>query len=292
MSEEDESNKGSGNNVNATIDAVTGLMKAVPVYQDTVQPAAKELGKSIETVARAVNVALMPLKGLVWSFEQIEKRFIPKLVGSLKDVPLEDIIPPKPNVAGPAIEALRYTGHEESLSDMYANLLAAAMNVKRAGGAHPAFVEIIKQLTSDEAKLMKFFVTQELAFPLITVKAVDKEGGGAHWELAVNVSLLGEAAGVDLIKFTPSYLDNLSRLGLIELKRNWSYTEKGLYSELENSIKVAKLRKVVEMEHDRIFEVDRGAVALTNFGEQFGDICILGIEAPETAAEDFQNANS
>ena len=35
------------NNVEATINAVTGLAKAVPIYDDVVQPAAKEVGKLI-----------------------------------------------------------------------------------------------------------------------------------------------------------------------------------------------------------------------------------------------------
>ncbi|KWS56740.1 MULTISPECIES: DUF4393 domain-containing protein [Pseudomonas syringae group] len=284
MSEEESSNV-----VKGTIEAATGLVKAVPIYEDAVQPVAKQIGKSLEIVGKAVNAALMPIQGLVWGAEAIQAFLKDTLPQKLKDVPPEDIVSPKPNIAGPAIESLRYAGHEDSLKDMYANLLAAAMNVKRAGGAHPAFVEIIKQLTSDEAKLMQFFVIQEIAFPLVTVKAVEKNAGGAHWEFAVNVSLLGEAAGIDLIEFTPSYLDNLARLGLIELKRTWSYTEKGLYSELENSTKIAMLRKEIEEEHDRIFSMERGAVALTNFGEQFGDICILGVEAPESVAEKSRN---
>lgn len=34
-------------NIKATIDAVTGLVKAIPVYQDTLQPAAKQVGQSL-----------------------------------------------------------------------------------------------------------------------------------------------------------------------------------------------------------------------------------------------------
>jgi len=73
-------------------------------------------------------------------------------VTALKTPP-DQIVVPKPNVAGPALEALRYTWHEETLSDLYANLLAASsMDKSTADGAHPAFVEIIRQLTPDEAK--------------------------------------------------------------------------------------------------------------------------------------------
>ena len=52
------------NKVRDSIDAVTGLVKAVPVYSDLAQPAAKELGKGLVTVAKAVNIALAPVGAL------------------------------------------------------------------------------------------------------------------------------------------------------------------------------------------------------------------------------------
>lgn len=272
MSEEES---GTTSNVKGTIEAATGLVKAIPIYDDLVQPVAKQLGQSLELVGRAVNVALLPVKGLVWGFEEIEQRFKPKLLNKLKDVPPEDIIPPKPNVAGPAIEALRYTGHEESLSEMYANLLATAMDKNVASGAHPSFVEIIKQLTPDEAKLIDYF-QQDIAFPLVTVRAVyeDEHKGGV--DVAVNVSLLGLKAGLDYRKLTPSYLDNLCRLGLIEIPEQFRYIGEEVYSELESSDEVTLHRVFVEQTHKRVFELKRGGVRITNLGAQFGKVCIRG----------------
>lgn len=61
---------------------VKELVEAVPVYQDTLQPAAKEfgestkptgreLGQALTTVARTVNSALVPLRGLLWCWDQV-----------------------------------------------------------------------------------------------------------------------------------------------------------------------------------------------------------------------------
>lgn len=269
---------GGDTEVKGTIEAVTGLVKAVPVYDDLVQPAAKELGKSLETLAKAINVALYPVSGLVWGFEQIKGFLDTKLASKLKDVPPEDIIPPKPNVAGPAVEALRYTGHEESLSDMYASLLASAMDRNTADGAHPAFVEIIKQLTSDEAKLIAYFL-QPLPFPVVKVRAESKELGQGGYDVAVNVSLFGEQAGLALPNLTPSYLDNLSRLGLIDIQPKYSYINVAYYEELENSEYVAMYKqRVLKAEH--VFQLIRGAVKVTNLGIQFGQVCIGSHQKP------------
>lgn len=272
-----EEKNGSSGNVKGTIEAATGLVKAIPVYDDLVQPVAKQLGQSFELVGRAVNAALLPVKGLIWGIEEIEKRFKPKLIHNLENVPPEDIIPPKLNVAGPAIEALRYTGHEESLSDMYASLLASAMDKRVAGGAHPAFVEIIKQLTSDEAKLIRYFLDPNAAYPLVTVKASDRDGSGGSWDIATNVSLLGESASVELPDYTPSYIDNLSRLGLIEIRGNWSYSDPIHYATLESSAKVLALKNMVELQYKKSFSLKRGAIHLTSLGKLFGGVCIRDI---------------
>lgn len=157
------------NKVRDVIDAVTGVAKALPIYQDVAQPAAQELGKGLQTVAKTVHIALAPVSVLVWGYDQIKDFVSTKVADRLKNVSPENIITPKPNVAGPALESLRYTGHESSLSDMYANLLAAAMDKSTASGAHPAFVEIIKQLTPDEAKLIGLFINH-MPFPLIDVR--------------------------------------------------------------------------------------------------------------------------
>ena len=154
----DETSSNSEGKVEGTIKAVTGLVKEVPVYQDAVQPLAKETGKILQTVGRAVNAALMPAIGLVWGIEKIEEFVYTKVAKKLEDTPVDEICSPDLAVAGPALESLRYTGHKESLSELYANLLASAMDLKTAKTAHPGFVEIIRNMSSDEADEAKVLV--------------------------------------------------------------------------------------------------------------------------------------
>lgn len=269
---------GGDNKVKETIDAVTGLVKAVPVYEDMVQPVAKQLGKTLETVGKAINMALSPISGLVWGFENIQVFLSTKLVDRLKDVPPEDIITPKPNVAGPAIEALRYTGHEETLSDMYANLLAASMDKNTANGAHPAFVEIIKQLTPDEAKIVALFEPNR-AFPLLNVRASykveteEKKGGRVRLS---HFSLLGEKAGVEFVSLTPAYLDNLCRLGLADfLGAGVHYTAPGVYDQLESHPDVLALKKEIEAESEMQCEIEQTGLSITELGKQFANVCVF-----------------
>jgi len=108
-----------GSNIKFAIEVATALVKEVPIYGDTVQPAAKQIGESLETVAKTVNIALAPLKGLVWGYDQIESWLTSKLAERFKTTPSDKIVTPSPQIGGPAIEALRYLASNSELRDLY-----------------------------------------------------------------------------------------------------------------------------------------------------------------------------
>lgn len=59
--ESESTTEGAAGKTKDVIDAVTGLVRAVPIYDDLARPAAKQLGKALETVAKTVNMALAPV---------------------------------------------------------------------------------------------------------------------------------------------------------------------------------------------------------------------------------------
>lgn len=271
MSEQD--NLGTGESkTKDVVDAVTSLVQAIPIYQDVAQPAAREIGKALGTVAKTVNVALAPVAALVWGYDQFATFISGKVTDRLKDVPPEDIITPKPNVAGPAMEALRYTGHEESLSDMYANLLASAMDRTTAMDAHPAFVEIIKQLTPDEAKILNLFIEQRV-HPIINLRA-EKTNGGGGADRVIHYSHLWKMCGMPNSKSVPAYLDNLCRLGLFNIPADYSITVPGFYTELENDPAILKIKENIDAEPEVKCTIDQLYVKTTHLGNQFIEACI------------------
>lgn len=252
---------------------MTGLVKAVPVYQDSIQPAAKEVGKSLETVAKAVNVALMPIKGFVWSFEKLQEFIDTKISGKLKNTPEEEIQTPKGNIVVPALQALSYSADEPELQELFANLIAGSMDKHTAQFAHPSFVDTIKQLTPDEAKLLKYF-SKEKSLPTITIRSELKQGPGG-FNLARHISLLGEKAECQNPHLTPVALDNLQRQGLIEIPHNYSYTDKSSYEELKNHEDVTKAVEEINKSEDRKAKIVEETVQITDFGIQFIQICVI-----------------
>jgi len=254
-------------------DAVKGIVEAVPIYQDALQPAAKEIGKGLETVAKTIHIALAPIAALVWGYGQIREFVTTRVAEKLKAIPQERIKTPSPTVAGPALEALRYTGHEENLRELYANLLATSIDSETAASAHPAFVDIIKNMAPDEAKIMRFFATRT-PYPVVDLKITFKEGGGFKI-LHRNVSLIGVDAGCDHPQFGANYLDNLSRLGLIEVPFGYQLKDSKAYEPVETNPDVLKLKEQFK-DHEKVtFEIDRKKVDVTDLGKQFITACVI-----------------
>ena len=265
------------NKIRDTIEAATGLVQAIPIYQDAIQPAAKEIGGALQTVAKAIHVALAPVSTLVWGYDQIKEFVHSRVAEKLKSTPPEDIQPPKPNIAGPALEALRYTGHEPTLRELYANLLAASLDKQTAKIAHPAFVELIKQLSPDEARLMQVFAFDR-PFPIITVRAESNDAGKGGKDVLPRVSLLGFEAGCQHPELTPAYLDNLCRLGLLDIPQFMAYTDPNIYKQLEEHPQVASIRAQIDATPEQKSVVTRQGAFVTQLGRQFIFACVIDHE--------------
>lgn len=264
----------SGSNVRHTTEAVKGIVEAVPVYEDLAQPAAQELGRGLLTIAKTVNVLLAPLKVVVWGYEQFEDFLSSTLPEKLSNTPEEELITPKAYIAGPTLEALRYTGFEEDLRELYANLLAASMDARTASLAHPGFVEIIKQITPDEARLLKYFSSEE-RLPLITVRGTFEDGTG-YSEFLTNFSLFGTEANCEHVHLTPAYLNNLSRLGIVDIEEKF-YVDSSAYEALENHPSVVEFKKQIDdlNEPKRKPEIEKKVVTITQLGAQFLKACVI-----------------
>jgi hypothetical protein len=143
--------------------------------------------------------------------------------------------------------------------------------------AHPAFVEILRQLTPDEAKIVGQFAVKR-PFPLITVRADMKAGGGGV-DVLRHFSLIGEEAGCLHPTLTPSYLDNLCRLGLADIPAFMTYTTPGTYEPLEQHAFVRALIATVEKDfQDRTARIERKGLIVTSFGRQFCQACVVDRE--------------
>lgn len=270
--------------VTETVKVVAELAKAVPIYEDALQPAAKQVGKSLETVGRAVNAALMPVEGLIWGIEAIRDFVHEKVTRKLRDVPIENVQAPKPHVAVPLIEALRYTGSEPDLSELYANLLATSMDKQTAHDAHPGFVEIIKNMSPDEAKIVQFLADKD-SFPALSIEWKFDSGGSLT--VMRNQSLIGRWAGCDRLELVPSYLDNLSRLGLISVLVGQRARSDEPYEEIMRDPNVATIVAAMQRGDGYTIETVKASFGVSDLGRQFISACVREKQAlPEKSKDE------
>lgn len=263
------------------------LSDSVPVYRDAIQPAAVEVGKAAGTIGKAVNVALAPLRLVIWGYDQIETFLVNRVSEELKDVPPERVVTPDLTIAGPAVEALKFAGHKKDLRDIYARLLAKSMDIDSSSAAHPAFVEVIKQMTSDEAKVLTFVWKVE-NIPVVDLRVSRTASGedgarvGSFEERLRNLSTVGSQSGCVHPDLTPSYLDNLERLKLINL-RDLVISKYEYYEAIDQREELTALVSSIDSDPNRKAEFKRRIASITEFGKQFCTICI-GNHSPEIDA--------
>ena len=125
--------------------AIGNTLKTAPtLYEDALQPTVQEVGKFAARIPRAINAAFSGLDKWILNKEYAIDETKKLLEKKLENVDPDKIVTPEAYVAVPAIQAISYSMDSEELRNLYANLLAKAMNSDTKDQVHPSFVEIIK----------------------------------------------------------------------------------------------------------------------------------------------------
>lgn len=119
------------------------------VYPDLLQPLAKEVGSTLGDIAKVSRLVLFPIQ-----LAAVGQDRVLDWMNRLRAVPEDQRIKPAPEIAGPVLMSLPFTTEGEILESMYLNLLKRAMDKSHVDEAHPAFAQIIGQLSADEAVLL------------------------------------------------------------------------------------------------------------------------------------------
>lgn len=185
------------------------IAKQLPVraaYEDAVQPAARQTGELAEDLLKAVRLALFPIQLLA----AVQDRFRKFVKSAVDRVPTEKRISPSPEIVGPILEGVRYERAGGSIEQMFSELLSSSMHSDRVSDAHPALPLIIKQLSPDEAAILRAIASAPKHFEIIV--RFDLQSG-----LAMSKLEKSEVPTNDLIfsQNEAMYRDHLERLGLI-----------------------------------------------------------------------------
>jgi hypothetical protein len=171
-----------------------------------------------------------------------------------------------PNVVGKVADTVGLRGDtSEDVRAMGDRLIAESQIPKyTAGGRHPAFVEILKQMNPDEARIVRFLYKAGVQ-PSIDIRTKTLFQIGSERILG-GVNMVAEMASCRWPNSSREYLGNLNRLGLVRFS-----------SEPVEDIRRYSLLEVQPVAMDAIASVKSAiciyrSIYLSEFGRQFAEI--------------------
>ena len=234
------------------------------------------MGKTAVTLTAAINNCLLPIAAINFSIEKARDYFREFFETDLKryaaEIPDERIVEPRATIAGPAIQGLAYSHNEPPLKDLYLRLLARSMDSDHIDDVHPAFVETIRQMSAEDALLIRHSLMPYGLQPIVEVgnRLGDSEG------VYVNIRNLIDLR--DSLDFTvrivnkrvPMMIDNWQRLGLVKVDFNRRVVGQGAYDWIESRPEVIQLRaEHAQTAATRTYEIRKGVLERTEFGKAF-----------------------
>lgn len=264
--------------VDSFLDGAGKAIEIIPeLYEDGLKPTVQESGNIIALVPRAINAALVPLRKWIAEREYHLAETEKLLAEKLKNIPPEKIITPEGYVGVPALQAIAYSMDSDELRELYANLLANAMNIDTKDKVHPSFVELIKQMSPNDAIVFKTVYEASVA-PVIDlfihVDPKDDDAGGDS-EHIFNITWIRDISYEEVA----ISLDNLLRLGLIEIPFGLSYTHKDNYSIVKNNPEYIRQRQKLETMNQGTVKTDEKIIRRTSLADSFFEVCVKEIVA-------------
>jgi len=228
--------------LNKLTEGVGKVIETVPdLYEDALKPIAQESGKTLALIPRTINAALVPLRQWIAEREYKLAETEKLLAQKLKNVNPEKIVTPESYVAVPVIQAISYSMNNEELRNLYANLLSKAMHKDYNYQVHPAFIEIIKQLSPLDIKIFHWFydrVGDNIVLPCCNLVnySIRYQGRKPYKTYKSYSTYETNIIGQDFASHDAQSqsIDNLIRLRLIEVSQDVSSNTKA-YKTIQTS---------------------------------------------------------
>ncbi|SHG98177.1 protein of unknown function [Flavobacterium micromati] len=230
-------------------DEIRSLIPVDKVYVDALSPAMKQIGKSLESVAKTSRFLLAPFEYLAKQHDRWE-RYLEKVS---ERVDKENLIEGHPQIVIPTLEGLSLTYENTLLSELFINLLAISIDKSKQDLAHPAFPSIIKQLSRDEAVIL-FYLKHK------NYKIKQKSDYNEEKNQFKNKETLCEEFPMEKLDFPQNIWMNMNHLNSLNLAGTWQVGQQEVIYD-----KATKRQIGVFINSER---------RLMEFGELFANACI------------------
>ena len=186
-------------------------------------------------------------------------------------IPEEKRIDPDIQTTAQALENSKYCISSDILRKMFVNLISGSMNSDMQSFVHPSFPEILKQLSNDDALLLKnIFQAKQSHFPVAKI-GVRTDGNGYN-VFYDNVFIL------DSLDFSPAKcslsLSSLQRACLISIDYSRWMSSDREYDILKQTPEYLNMVEFSASLGQSSPYFGKGLIQLTPLGRSFCSICI------------------
>ncbi len=259
----------SGDLLPALAKAVTDEKLLTQIYGDLAKPGVTQVGKALSTILGFGNTILWPIQLLNERTRISLKANLDRYREKISSIPTEKIVPIPPEVGVPVVEKLAYVA-DKDLRELYVELLTKASNIDTQSQAHPSFVNVLNNISPDEAHLLQQIRQKTGVIPFVSARLVNPESGAfMPWrDLEIEVAPETKIAYAGNL---PAYLSNLEGLGLIQIRRDIHMLPLEIYDSLKQ--RITSQSGSVRIGQFSLLQHDLGKIEATQFGWMFFGAC-------------------
>lgn len=243
--------------------------KSIDIIDESTKETRKELDKTVakgmNKLAQLFRASPLGIKADVYIQERPYKlqKALREMEAKYDLIPAKYQIEPSSYIALKGVNELNYCLEEEYLKEMFQNILISDMDSRKQNKVLPAYIEIVKQLSKEDALFLQNFKNTKTTFFALMLIKYDVAPNPIGKELIISKN--------KTIALNDIVVDNLERLNIIKIYDNKHLTDTQLYDIGFNLVQDKYINPGPLQ-----FKIDyqKAILAITNLGKNFIDICL------------------
>jgi len=254
------------------------------LYDDALSPSVRNVGKALGLLTDSAFHLLRINKLEQYNLKKniILQRNLEKIKHELSEENEENIIEIAPEISIPLIERLSYT-QEESLSDLFVELLRKSASKNDVSKVHPSFIRLIDSLSPDDAliidKISELKHIYLWRFPKVSYGLINPDPKAMGQKFTYGKYFCRLNYDIDNMRFqnnTEMYIENLISLGVLEAEENRFLPQIDQKTGRNIPLSEYELLREKSMQTLTIAEgatlqffSENGILSVTNYGQKF-----------------------
>lgn len=245
------------------------INKSIDIIDESTKETRKELdkisAKGIHKLSELFWASPLGIKADVYIQERPYKlkKALEEMQVKYDLIPVEYQVEPSSYIALKGVNELNYCLEQDYIREMFQNILIADMDSRKQNKVLPAYIEIVKQLSIEDALFLKNFRNVKTTFFALMLINYDIAPNPIGKELIISKD--------KIIKLNNIVVDNLERLNIIKIYDNKFLADTQQY---DIGFKLVQEKYITSGPFQIALSYQKSLLMITDFGKNFIDICL------------------